>query len=301
MKYSRKELLSAVKSLNKVLAHGLFTKIAHNNVKTKNIANDLENTVLELFEYGQGEEIPGDVIDFYHHYIAVEGSPSDEGDFENLTTDLPPNKPVGKVASYKKRISDKKHLVELKFSFEGFPSDIRAIIKSFGEMTTEYVDDKQCYRFVTPLNLSIKKMAADFKYCYEKFEIWVQRAYGRKEWYELYVQFGRLRINELYECVDKEANISCLYNLPGFLVFDKGTLSGNEFKVLCAFMLRAKREPKLGGIKIAGWGPSGLVREQGFKSRDTVRECIKTLERKMYIKRLPTLCTRTKNTYQVCV
>ncbi|BCO08590.1 hypothetical protein GF1_09660 [Desulfolithobacter dissulfuricans] len=206
----------------------------------------------------------------------------------------------GKMAAYVKRLNDPKHPQKIKFKFSAQARDVIKVVKAFGELTVEYVDDSEKTRFFPPLNISVREMGADFKYCYEKFEKWFRRIYGNEEWLKVFYKFEENRIYELYQCVNQDATISYLHNLPMDLIFDKGKLSGNELKVLLAFMARAKKTPELGGISICGWSAESLERELGMH-RNTVGSCIKRLEMKKFIKLLSSLSNKRKKKYQVCV
>jgi len=284
----------AVKSLNEFLKHNDRNKITVVGVKRQQVMEVFTNTVLDFIDNDIAEELPDDVIDFYNEYIA-DSEPELPKPFEKSV-----NRVNGKIAAYAKRLRDSKHPQKIKFKFSAQPRDVIKIVKVFGELTVEYVDDTEKTRFFPPLNISLQEMGADFKYCYEKFEKWLRRVYGSEEWSKVFYKFQEERVYELYQCVNQDATISYLYNLPMDLIFDKGKLSGNELKVLLAFMARAKKTPELGGISICGWSAEGLEKELGMH-RNTVGTCINELERKKFLKLLPALGNKRKKKYQVCV
>ena len=203
----------------------------------------------------------------------------------------------GKLECYEKRIKSKKHLGRLRFVFPGNWEDIKEIIRIFGDTASNRFAPIDRAKYYPVLCYGASFAAADFKFCYEQFEKLIRQRNGVDTWFEIYNFFEKNRVNELYNCIDRNPDLTYLYNLPAYLIFDH-RISAGAFRVLCAFIIRSKKMPKMGGIKICGWSSQGLGDELNMH-RDSVSKYINELEKRGFLKLLPNLSNMRKKTYRV--
>jgi DNA-binding MarR family transcriptional regulator len=205
----------------------------------------------------------------------------------------------GKQKAYRVRLMDNKHPYQLKYKFSGTWEEAKKIIQCFGEKQAEYFDFYARAQYYPVVYCGAMQAAADFKYCYEKFELLIRKDFGNEEWITLLEYFEKTRISELYDCMSPNPNLTYLYNLPLYLIL-KPEISANEFRVLCAFMARSKRVPALGGMKICGWSAEGLGKRIGLH-RNSVATCIKKLVSIGYLVFLPQLSNERNKKYKVMI
>lgn len=205
----------------------------------------------------------------------------------------------GKYKAYEERIQSKSHAQRLKLNFPGTWDEVKDIIRIFGEKQADYFSHEDAAKFYPVLSYGFMEAAADFKYCYEQFKKIYTEQFGLESWRDLYMFFEENRVNELYELISPNPNLTYLYNLPIYLILKKD-MSASAFRVLCAFMARAKRIKELGGARVCGWSAQGLGKKIGLH-RNTVAACIKELEGFGYLSFMPHMSNERFKKYKINV
>ena len=187
----------------------------------------------------------------------------------------------GKISWYLERFQGKNHPRSLRYNSDGSWTKIKEIIRKFGETQRRLLPTEDCFRYYPVLNKGPKKVAADFKFCYEEIREHVRDSSGEDAWLKLYTDFEFNRVNELYESVSINPNAPRLHDISLDVLFNPD-LSPSAFRVLCAYKARSKRMPQHGGARVCGWSVQNLSARIGL-SRNTVAACIKKLVELKYL------------------
>lgn len=219
---------------------------------------------------------------------------------KNEAQPIKPIKVRGVTKAYEQRYKDQRHPGEIHISFDGTWKEFKKRVRLFGQKTAEYFPSEDRATYYPLLNGGWRSIAADFKYCYEKFREEILAQGWDSDWDDLQVYFREAGINEVYDSIGKDPNLRLLYNIPVHLIFDSGHISGNELKVLMAFKANAKNIHD--GVRVCGWSYRKLGSKIGM-TKDTVCNCITKLEQKGFLKLMPSLSVvegpRKKYSYQV--